>query len=276
MKKDVFKKSFAKGIYMNFLIIGDVVGRSGLNAIERDIDKIIEKENIDFVIINGENATSGRGIKEKELYELYDMGADVVTMGNHIYYRKEAAILYKEEERLLIPSNVKDLIGKGFVIVEKNNQKIAVVNLIGKVHMSEINNENITNPFDEVVEIIPVLKQANVDYIFVDFHAEATAEKIAMAYFLEKDVTCVFGTHTHVQTADERLFDSGIAYITDVGMTGPRDSVLGLKKDIAVERFKTNTKIKYECSDNEGTINGVIVSTDDNTKKATSIKRYNT
>lgn len=260
---------------MNFLIVGDVVGRSGINILKDKIDKIVEEEQIDFIIINGENATGGRGIKEKELYELYDIGADVVTMGNHIYYRKEAAILYKEEERLLIPANVKDLVGKGFVIVEKEGNKIAVINLIGKVHMSEINNTNITNPFIEVKIIIEELKKEHLDYIFVDFHAEATAEKIAMAYFLEDSATCVYGTHTHVQTSDETIFDSGLAYITDVGMTGPKKSILGLKKEIAIARFVTGEKIKYECSDNPGFINSIIVRTDDKEKKAISIKRYN-
>ena len=114
-----------------------------------------------------------------------------------------------------------------------------------------------------------------MSYIFVDFHAEATAEKIAMSYYLENDVTCVYGTHTHVQTADETIYESGLAYITDVGMTGPKGSVLGLKKDIAVARFVTGEKLKYECSENSGFVNSIIVETDDNTKKAISIKRYN-
>lgn len=260
---------------MKFLVIGDVVGSSGMNAIKENVPTIIEKENIDFVIINGENATGGRGLKERELYELYNVGADVVTMGNHIYYRKEAKILYKNEKRLLIPSNVTNLEGKGSVVINKNGVKVGVLNIIGKVHMGEINNEYITDPFKEARVQVDSFKEQNTDYIFVDFHAEATAEKIAMGNYLKDDVTCVYGTHTHVQTADEQILNTGMAYITDVGMTGPNDSVLGLKTEIAVQRFVTGEKIKYECSENKATLHSIIVETDDITKKAIKIVRYN-
>ena len=260
---------------MKFLVIGDVVGSSGMDAIKKNVPAIIKKENIDFVIINGENATGGRGLKEKELYELYNVGADVVTMGNHIYYRKEAKILYKKEKRLLIPANVTNLDGKGSVVVNKNGIKLGVVNLIGKVHMGEIDNQYVSDPFAEAKKQINILKEQGADYIFVDFHAEATAEKIAMGNFLKEDVTCVYGTHTHVQTADEKIFNTGMAYITDVGMTGPDNSVLGLKTEIAVARFVTGEKIKYECSTNKATLHSIIVETDNITKKAVNITRYN-
>ena len=260
---------------MKFLIIGDVVGTSGINALKKNVFDIIKKEKIDFVIVNGENATGGRGLKEKELKDIYSIGADVVTMGNHIYYRKEARELYKTEKRLLIPANVTNLEGKGVVAVDKNGSKIAVINLLGKVHLGEINNEFVEDPFKVARECVAKLKEQKVDYIFLDFHAEATAEKIAMANYLKEDLTCVFGTHTHVQTADECIFDTGMAYITDVGMTGPDNSVLGLKTEIAVARFVTGEKIKYECSNNKATLHSVIVETDDNTHKAISIKRYN-
>lgn len=260
---------------MKFLIIGDVVGRSGMDIIKNNIDSIIQKENIHFVIINGENATGGRGLKEREMKELFEYGADVITMGNHIYYRKEAKELYKNVERLLIPANVHNLEGHGSCIVSKNGVNIGVVNLIGKVNMGEINQENISSPFHSAREQLNWLKENNVDYIFVDFHAETTAEKIAMGYYLENDATCVFGTHTHVQTADERIVNGKMAYITDVGMCGPKESVLGLKKEIALKRFLSGEKIKYECSDNEGMFSSIIVETDDNTKNAISIKRYN-
>ncbi len=141
--------------------------------------------------------------------------------------------------------------------------------------MGEVNQENIKDPFETIKEILKDLKSQNVDYIFIDFHAEATAEKIALSHFVEDDVTCVYGTHTHVQTADEEIYKSGMAYITDVGMCGPKDSVLGLKKEIAIRRFVTGEKIKYECSDNEGFLRSIIVETDDATNKAISIKRYN-
>ena len=260
---------------MKFLIIGDIVGASGVNALKRHVPDIVKNEGIDFIIINGENSTGGRGIKDKELNELYAVGADVVTMGNHIYYRKEARELYKYEKRLLIPGNVTNLEGKGAVVIEKNGVKVGVMNLLGKVHLGEINNEFVACPFKTARELVDGLKKENVDYIFLDFHAEATAEKIAMGNYLKNEATCVFGTHTHVQTADERIFDTGMAYITDVGMTGPDDSVLGLRTDIAVARFVTGEKIKYECSTNKATLHSIIVETDDTTKKAISIKRYN-
>lgn len=261
---------------MNFLIIGDVVGRSGMNVIKNNIRNIVEKENIDYIIINGENATGGRGLKEKEFDELKDYGADVITMGNHIYYRKEAVELYINEPTLLIPANVNNLSGHGICVTEKNGKRIAVINLIGKINMGEVNQDNISDPFKEATKQIEIAKNMNSDYIFIDFHSETTAEKRAMAYYLENKITCLFGTHTHVQTSDEEIFEgSSLAYITDVGMTGPKHSVLGLKKEIAVERFLTGTKIKYECSENAGVFRSIIVKTDDTTNRAISIKRYN-
>ena len=259
---------------MKFLVVGDVVGRSGMNILKNNIKKIKDEEKIDVIIINGENATGGRGIKEKELYELYDMGADCVTMGNHIYYRKEARELYINEKKLIIPANVTNLDGHGSMVINKNGVKIGVINLLGKVHLNEINGDFVRDPFEVAKEEVEKLKEENVDYIFVDFHAEATAEKIALSYYLEKDCTCVYGTHTHVPTADERVYESGLAYITDIGMTGPVESVLGLKKEIAVARFVTGEKLKYECSENRGMLNAIIVETDNSTKRAVSIKRY--
>ena len=217
----------------------------------------------------------GRGLKERELNEIIQSGADVVTMGNHVYYRKEAKALYKHVPNLLIPANITNLDGKGIQIFEKNGKKIAVLNLIGKVHMGEINNEYITCPFKEARNQLDKIKSLGVDYVFVDFHAEATAEKRAMAYYLVDDATCVYGTHTHIQTSDEQIISGKLAYITDVGMTGPRDSVLGLKTEIAVARFITGEKIKYECSENEGFLNSVIVETDDATLRPINIKRLN-
>lgn len=260
---------------MKFLIVGDIVGNSGMSVVKENLHKVIAEENIDFCIINGENATGGKGIKERELQNLYEYGADVVTMGNHIYYRKEAKELYKNIPNLLIPANVTNLEGHGLVLIEKDRIKIGVINLIGKVNMGEVNSEFIENPFGIIKEKIKILKDKNADYIFIDFHAETTAEKIAMAHFLKEDITCLFGTHTHVQTADEKIFDTGMAYITDVGMTGPEDSVLGLRKDIAISRFVTGEKIRYECSNNKGKLHSIIVETDDVTKKSIGIQRYN-
>lgn len=257
---------------MKFLIVGDIVGRTGLDRLKIELNK---RKDIDFCIVNGENSASGRGIRRKEYDEILDAGADIITMGNHMYYRKEMASEYSKLNRLAIPANLTNLNGNKNILVEKNGIKVGVINLLGTFAMGDMIEKNIDNPFKVVIEQIDDLKSKNVDYIFIDFHAEATAEKIAMGYFLKDKVNCVFGTHTHVQTSDEKILDTGMAYITDVGMTGPKDSVLGLKKEIAIERFTTGKFIHYECSSNEAIFNAIEVDYDDKTKKAISIKRIN-
>lgn len=260
---------------MKALIVGDVVGRKGLDRLKIELNSLLKNEKIDFCIVNGENSASGRGIRVKEYNEILDMNADAITMGNHIYYRKEMTSQYIKLPKLVIPANVTNLKGNGYIIVEKNGIKFCVINLIGKFGMGELFEKNTTSPFDEITRVLDEIKLQNIDYIFVDFHAEATAEKIAMGYFLEDKVSCVFGTHTHVQTADERISENGMAYITDVGMTGPTNSVIGLKKEIALTRFVKGEYARYECSDEEAIFNAIIVEYDDNTRKAISIKRIN-
>lgn len=257
---------------MKFLIVGDIVGRPGVDRLKVELEK---RRDIDFVIVNGENSASGRGLRKKEYDEIINAGADIITMGNHMFYRKEMASEYAKLKRLAIPANLTNLNGNKNVIVEKNGVKVGVINLLGTFAMGDMIEKNLSNPFKVVIEQIDELKKNNVKYIFVDFHAEATAEKIAMGYFLEDKVNCVFGTHTHVQTSDEKILESGMAYITDVGMTGPRESVLGLKKEIAIERFTTGEFIHYECSENEAMFNALEVEFDDETGKAIYIKRIN-
>lgn len=257
---------------MKFLIVGDIVGRTGLDRLKIELEN---RKDINFVIVNGENSASGRGLRNKEYDEIISYGADVITMGNHMYYRKEMATEYAKLPKLAIPANLTNLVGNKNVIVEKNGVKVGVINLLGTFAMGEMIEKNLDNPFKVVVEQIEELNKNNVDYIFVDFHAEATAEKIAMGLYLKDKVNCVYGTHTHVQTSDERILDTGMAYITDVGMTGPKDSVLGLKQEIAIARFTSGHFIHYECSTNEAMFNAIEIEYDDNTKKAISIKRIN-
>lgn len=258
---------------MKFLIVGDIVGRPGLDRLKQELNK--RKEDIDFFIVNGENSASGRGLRKREYDEIMSYGADAITMGNHMYYRKEMASEYSKLPMLAIPANLTNLEGNKYVIIEKKGLKVGVINLLGTFAMGEMLEKNLVNPFTTVTDIIEELKQKNVDYIFVDMHAEATAEKLAMGEFLKDKVNCVYGTHTHVQTADECILDTGMAYITDIGMTGPKDSVLGLKKEIAVARFTTGKFIHYECSTNEAVFNAIEIEFDDKTKKAISIKRIN-
>lgn len=260
---------------MNFLIIGDIVGKSGVNRLSLELSKLIKENNIDFCIINGENSANGKGLRVKEYNEIKACGADVITMGNHLYYRKEMISEYIKYQDLLIPANITNLDGNHNVVINKKGKKISVINLIGKAEMGEMLEKNTKNPFLEITKQIEIVNKKGADYIFVDFHAEATAEKIAMGYYLAGKVTCVFGTHTHVQTADEKILDGKTAYITDIGMTGPVNSVIGLKKEVALKRFVEEKYAKYECSQNQSCLNGIIVKTDDSTNSAISIERIN-
>lgn len=258
---------------MNFLVIGDVVGKTGMDKLSRELPRLIKENNIDFCIVNGENSANGKGIRMKEYNDILALGADVITMGNHLYYRKEILKEYINLSKLAIPANVTNVNGNKNVIVNKNGVKLGVINLIGEFGMGPLFENNTQNPFTIATEQINKLKEQNVDYIFVDFHAEATAEKIAMGHHLADKVTCTFGTHTHIQTSDDEIINNSMAYITDVGMTGPKDSVIGLKKEVALKRFVEKAYAKYECSQNESILNGIIVKTDDITKKAISIER---
>ena len=261
---------------MKVLIVGDIVGKPGMDKLKSLLPELLKKENIAFCIVNGENSANGKGIRVKEYDEILSYGADVITMGNHIYYRKEMASEYIKLERLVVPANITNITGNGNVLVEKNGIKYGVINLIGTAEMGSLFENNTKNPFVVATEEIAKLKEKDVDYIFVDFHAEATAEKKAMGYYLEdKDVVCTFGTHTHVQSADETILNGKMAYITDVGMTGPKNSVIGLKREVALKRFVSGAYAKYECSTNEAFFNAIIVEIDEENKVAKSIQRIN-
>ncbi len=260
---------------MKFLIVGDIVGTPGLTKLKEEYERIKEENNIDFTIVNGENSAHGKGLRKKEYDLITSLGVDVITMGNHLYYRKEMLEEYINFERLLVPANVTNVKGNTSIVIEKDGIKVGVINLIGRACMGEMFEKNTVSPFEKSKELINELKEKGVKYIFVDFHAEATAEKIAFGLYLKNDVTCVFGTHTHVQTADEKIIDGKMAYITDVGMTGPKESVIGLKKEIALKRFVENAYAKYECSDNVAFLNAIVVETDDNTGLPINIYRLN-
>ena len=240
---------------MNILIIGDIVGISGVNKVKQILPKFKKDNNIDFVIANGENSADGMGITSKIFKELIVSGVDVVTMGNHTWGKKDIFNII-DNKKLLRPANYpKDVVGNGYGIYECNGKKFAVINLIGRASMNVLSE----NPFVIVEEIIEKIKE-EVDAIFVDFHAEATAEKIAMGYYLDGKVACLFGTHTHVATADETILENGTAYITDIGMTGPKKSVIGMEIDASIKRFVTTLPEKYKVSeDKEIILNGCIL-----------------
>lgn len=240
---------------MNILIIGDIVGNVGVNKVKELLPKFKKDNNIDFVIANAENSADGMGITAKIFGALISSGINVVTMGNHTWGKKDIFNIINNKE-LLRPANYsKNVLGNGYGIYECNGKKIAVINLIGRVGMTVLSD----NPFIKVDEIIDKIKK-NVDIIIVDFHAEATAEKIAMGYYLDGRVTCVFGTHTHVITADETILEKGTAYITDIGMTGPKKSVIGMDVDVSIKRFVTTLPERYKVSsDKKAICNGCIL-----------------
>lgn len=253
---------------MNILAVGDIVGNSGVNKLKAELQDIKNKYNIDFVIVNGENAAEGMGLTIKNFKDIISAGTDCITMGNHTWGKKEIFQII-DEPQLLRPINYPEgVCGKGYNVFSCNGKKIAVINAMGR---AEINIQT-ENPFIQVKKVVDELKN-KVDMIFLDFHAEATAEKQAMGYFLDGEITAMFGTHTHVQTADEKILEKGTGYITDIGMTGPKNSILGMDRDAALKRFLTALPEKYKIADGETMLNACIFKLDDNTNKVIQIER---
>ena len=254
---------------MKILFIGDIVGRSGREAVLAELENLKYKEGIDFCIANGENASGGLGMSRRAYEELKSAGIDYFTMGNHTFSKPDAGHLLSEGENICRPANYTDFCpGEGYAIVtDSKGRKIAVMNLMGTVY----NDIALTNPFLAADELIEKIKNVT-NIIILDFHAEATSEKIAMGQYLDSRVSAVVGTHTHVQTADAMILPGKTAYITDVGMAGPQASVLGMKSEIAIKRFLTGEKVRYEQSRNKAVIHAVIIEIADETGNALSIK----
>lgn len=252
---------------MNILFIGDIVGKPGREAIKQLVPQIVREEAIDLVVANAENAAGGSGINSKIAEELFASGIDVLTSGDHIFKRPEVANIINHPY-LLRPANLAPQAqGKGHCIIEKKGIKIAVVNLQGRVFMPPID-----CPFRIAQGLIEkIRKEANI--IIVDIHAEATSEKIALSFFLDGEVSLVCGTHTHVQTADEKILSGGTAYITDVGMTGPCDSVIGRRKEQVIERFLTGMPTRFEVAVGDVQLQGVVCEIDKDSGRARAIKR---
>lgn len=254
---------------MKILFIGDIVGRSGREAVLAELENLKYKEDIDFCIANGENASGGLGMSRRAYEELKSAGIDYFTMGNHTFSKPDAGHLLSEGENICRPANYSDFCpGEGYAIVtDSKGRKIAIMNLMGTVY----NDIALTNPFLAADKLIEKIKNVT-NIIILDFHAEATSEKIAMGQYLDSRVSAVVGTHTHVQTADAMILPGKTAYITDVGMTGPQASVLGMKSEIAIKRFLTGEKVRYEQSRNKAVIHAVIIEIADETGNALSIK----
>ncbi len=256
---------------MKILIVGDVCAAPGRRVLNKTLPDLIRRENIDFCIVNGENAAHGVGITPKIADEFFRLGADVITLGNHTFGSYEFLSQVGKYDNIVVPSNVGGKWpGNEYCIVEKNGFKLGVINLLGQFAMNPIPD----NPFNKAEELISRLKDEHVNGIVVDFHAEATAEKTAMGYLLDGRVSVVFGTHTHVQTADNRVLKGGTGYITDIGMSGCIDSVIGMEISRSLGRLKDKLPERYDPQEGEGVMCGVIASLDDE-GRCLEIRRFN-
>lgn len=254
---------------MRILFIGDIVGEPGRQAIKELVPKIVKRERIDFVIANGENTAGGSGITPMIVDELLGYGVDIITSGDHVWKRKEILDRIAEDARILRPANY-PMEAPGFgatVVTSKSGTEVGVINLIGRVFMQAVE-----CPFKTVKREVDKMRQ-KTRIIVVDVHAEATSEKVALGWFLDGTVSAVIGTHTHIQTADEKILPKGTAFLTDAGMTGPYDSVIGRKKEQILNRFMTQMPTKFEMAENDVQLHGAIIEIDEKTGLAESIKR---
>jgi 2',3'-cyclic-nucleotide 2'-phosphodiesterase len=255
---------------MNILFIGDIFASPGRNIVAQYLQRIISEEKIDLVIANAENSAGGFGITPLIAQELFSMGLEVLTTGNHIWDKKEIFDYLPREPRLLRPANYHpELPGEGVIVVKaRNGVEAAVINLQGRVHMPSID-----CPFRAADRILASLPD-HVLVRFVDFHTELTSEKMAMGWYLNSKVSAIIGTHTHIPTADERILPGGTAYQTDVGMTGPYDSVIGSEKNLVLRRFLTSIPVRLDAAKGGVELHATIVRVDAGTGRATGIQRY--
>lgn len=254
---------------MKILFIGDVTGAVGRDMLVRGLEELQYSRKIDFTIVNAENAAHGRGMSYSICEELMELDVDVITMGNHVWDNAEIFKVFDCCDDVIRPANLQPSVpGKGSLVKEKNGVKVGVINLLGQINCLPCD-----NPFAAADREIERLKAKGAQILFVDFHAEATSEKVAMGHYLDGRASAVVGTHTHIQTADEKILPRGCAYITDAGMTGPYHSVLGMKVEIITKRFVTGLPQRFEVADGKGQINGVVVDVDETTGKARNIER---
>jgi len=254
---------------MRILFIGDIIGRPGRELLRKGLQPLVEHFGVEFVIANVENSAAGFGVTKDIGDAIVELGVDVMTSGNHIWDKKEAIEYIPTEPRLLRPANYPAGVpGRGSYVAQSGDGRpVGVINVMGRVFML-----NIDDPFQVVLREIEAMR-ARARIIVVDFHAEATSEKIAMGWHLDGKVTLVVGTHTHVQTADERILPNGTAYLTDAGMTGPHDSIIGMEKEPALARFLNGMPSRFEPATGNPRLNGVIIDADDKTGRAIAIRR---
>ena len=257
---------------MNILILGDIMGPSGREAITKKLPKLIKKKKLDFVIVNGENAADpGVGITKKNTEEFFEAGTDVITTGNHVWDQKETMEFITSEKRLLRPENLiqgSPGVGTG-IFISKNNKKVAVINLMGNIFMKKC--EDVFEVAKKFIQTVKLKKDA--DFIIVDLHGEITSEKMAMGYLFDGKATMVVGTHTHVPTSDHRIMEKGTAYQTDIGMCGDYNSVIGMNRDNSLKRFLKDSSVKkHYPALGEATISGLMVEADNKTGLAKKVE----
>lgn len=254
---------------MRIMLTGDVVGRPGRKAFQLYTQKLRREKNIDVVVVNGENSAGGKGLTRKSLDALYHAGADIITSGNHVWDKRDVLEFIDQEPFLIRPANYPEGVpGKGWCIYPFKAKNICIINLSGRAFMPALD-----CPFQKIEEILHEIKNT-CDIIFLDFHAETTSEKMAMGWYLDGRVNGVVGTHTHIQTADARILPQGTAYITDLGMTGAWNSVLGVKTEIILHKFTTAMPCRFDLEEEGPQVySAVIVDIDDQTNRTTGIER---
>jgi 2',3'-cyclic-nucleotide 2'-phosphodiesterase len=254
---------------MRILFIGDIIGKPGREAIRALLPNIVDKFKTDVIIANGENAAAGFGITEQTASEIFACGIDIITTGNHVWDKKEAVTYLEKERRIIRPLNYPpDVPGYGSALISQSGKApVAVLNLAGRVFMNCLD-----CPFRTAAAAIEKIREST-NIIIIDFHAEATSEKIAFGYYLDGQVSAIIGTHTHVQTADEKILPGGTAYISDVGMTGPAHSVIGVDKNQIIGKFLTGMPRKFDVAEGKSSFNAVVVDIDEKSCRATGIQR---
>jgi len=256
------------GREVRVLAIGDIVGRPGREGLKTALPELRQELNLDLVIANGENAAGGVGLTEGVAQEIWGAGVDIITSGNHIWSKREIYPVLEREQQLLRPANYPPgTPGHGWTVWEKNDLRVAVVNLAGRTFL-----EPLECPFRLIDSLLPEIRQ-QTNMVIIDFHAEATSEKIAFGWYVDGRVSMVFGTHTHVQTADDRILPQGTGYITDIGMTGPRDGVLGVDREIIIQRFMTQLPTRFNVATGDVDIMGIWADIDPVTGRAFHIER---
>lgn len=255
------------GSALRILFIGDVVGSSGRRAVAFLLPKLKSKYRPDFILVNGENAAGGRGITQKIVKQFFEWGIDGITLGNHAWDNKEIFEFIDDEKRIVRPANYPPgTPGQGMMLLRKGQHQLAVINLQGQTYLPPLK-----NPFHVVDELLDQLSE-QAKHILIDFHAEATAEKIAMGWYLDGRVSAVVGTHTHVQTNDCRILPRGTAYQTDVGMTGPMDGIIGMRQDMVLKKFLTQLPVRFEVDRGAWQFNAALLDLDDGSGKAVQIQ----